>query len=251
MGVDRRVAIALRNGEIYAAHQALIAAAQKAERAGNVVAARTALHEGLSLLAEHGADAPTRTDVARRYAALCELVPPPQDEVLACLVHAADAWPDVARAAQACAPSAQVVETLLKSGVAADDAADFYVSNAPTDIDAFAALSRLSAVAVKPVLVLLSAHRFASAAAYIGNESIVDPEVSDTDRTHNLAVFLLELLLRKSPPRDLFDQLERRYSDIVALCPDQWDALRETYWPSRRATATPLAAMLQSMMSGR
>lgn len=74
----------------------------------------------------------------------------------------------------------------------------------------------------------------------------------------NLVNMLIALLTREAPPRELFVQLQLRYSEtLLDELKAPWNVLREAYWPSRTSSAhghsnsaSPLAAMLQSLMMG-
>lgn len=269
--------------EYYSAHQLLISHSQRLERAGKLDSSRQFLLKGINLLNESQAPVATLFDVISKYMIISQKEaqshPTEQEllQVLSMVVMQKDVpeahgsfWIEVAGfAIEKCNPSALICTLLQGEHIHKDQLLNFSLNFLSTSPDVFSTLSSHldTSAFLWCALNLLARKCFASTNAMCLNRRLDDSkidaqffrETSEDAKVYNLIMFLLNLLTRQNAPRDLFVQLQLRYSaqinqqgpfDIKIA----WNKLKETYWPSvtqPTSPMNPLANLFQSMMMQR
>lgn len=167
----------------------------------------------------------------------------------------------------------------FNNAVIMDEACKLFLSHCPAEGEVWSLLGRDERLKVEDLLrysfELLKLRCFASClqllSAYISQKgpqlqivkshqkiSVYAEEGCREGAAVNLINMLIALLTREAPPRELLVQLQLRYSEtLLEELKTPWNGLREAYWPSRTGpayghsnSASPLAAMLQSLMMG-
>lgn len=261
--MDKRLQLALRNGDFYAAHQQLLSQVQRLERSSRYEEALDLLVEGLRALT----DAPLATlaDVALKLFSIMEqhvggvnvenltLLLSVQSRVGANWRATADkaigSWKVVAGDAEKMVGILEGID-----GISDEDVLLWLTSASPLDADLFGRFSQVSFKAkLVSGLTLIAGQHFKSASRLCLSLEVRNDETDALVAVDNLLILLSELCRVERPSKTLLDKLRGRYGYLFDddTCADSaWRRVEMAYWPSNTSARSPnpLASMLQSLL---